>query len=251
MPLTVRPEARIAIVRIAHGPVNAMDLELCTDIAGACGALAHDRTIEAVVLCGNDSVFSAGVDLKRILAAGDGYTGEFLTALATCFLAVHQLPKPTVAAVGGHAIAGGCVLACACDHVIAADGPTRIGLTELAVGAPFPTSALEIIRGRVHQRFGEVVLGAATYPPREALEIGFVDEVVAPASLAERATAVAARLARIPASTYALTKQQLQFPVRAAVAQRSADWEPQVHRLWSSAQVRAAMRRFVRDTLGS
>jgi enoyl-CoA hydratase len=250
MPLTVQREGAVALVRVAHGPVNALDTSLCVALAETCEEFTRDTSVSAVVLTGNGRAFSAGVDLKRILAGGDEYTREFLPALARCFLAVFGLAKPTVAAVDGHAIAGGCVIACACDHAVAADGPLQIGLTELAVGAPLPTSAIEIVRSRVRRRLREVVLHAGTYPPAEALEIGFVDEVVPAGSLQEHAATLAQRLARVPPDTYELTKRQLQRPALTAIRQRSAEWEPQVLERWRSDEVRAAIRRFVTERLG-
>ncbi|HKE97840.1 MAG TPA: enoyl-CoA hydratase/isomerase family protein [Actinomycetes bacterium] len=250
MPLSVERDAGVAILRMAHGPVNALDTELCVELAETFEALLRDPRVRAVVLTGNGRAFSAGVDLKRILSGGDEYTREFLPALTRCFLAVFGVDKPTVAAVDGHAVAGGCVIACACDHAVAADGPVRIGLTELAVGAPFPTAALEIVRARVHRRLREVLLHGATYAPRQARELGLVDELVEAGALAEHAATVAGRLAQVPQGTYALTKRQLQRPALAAIRRRSAEWEPQVLELWRSPEVRDAMRRFVAERLG-
>ena len=100
----------------------------------------------AVIVTGTGSIFSAGVDLVRISAEGEGYVRRFLPALHRMFEAAFNLPKPLVAAVNGHAMAGGCVLACCADMRIAARGNGRIGITEMLVGVPFPALAFEVMR---------------------------------------------------------------------------------------------------------
>lgn len=230
-----------AVVTMTHGRVNAMDLELCDQLIQAFDDLTQDDTVGAIVLTGEGRAFSAGVDLKRILTGGDGYTRQFVERLSQCFLAALAVPKPVVAALNGHAIAGGCVLAAACDHVIAADGNARIGLTELQVGVPFPTSALEIVRARLGPSTARAVFGASTYAPRAAAELGFVDEVVAADELMDAAHAVAERLGSVPSSTYALAKRQLLTPVQAAVAAGTASFDPQVADLWAAEDIRARM----------
>ena len=221
----------VAVIRLAHGKVNALDLELLRALVDTFGELASDDSA-AVVLTGAGGCFSAGVDLKRAIAGGPGYLQEFLPALSAAFLAVFTSPKPVVAAVNGHAIAGGCVFTCACDHRLMADGRARIGVPELLVGVPFPAAAWEIIRyGMGSGPARAAALGAGTYPPAEAVRRGYVDEVVAPDVLLERALAVADRLGHaVPADTFAHTKAQLQREVRERLA--GDDGAAETLRLW-------------------
>jgi len=200
----------VEVVRLAHGPVSAMDLELCTAIAETFTALADDPA-PAAVLTGTGSAFSAGVDLRRIVDGGGDYVDEFVPALCAAFRAVFTLGKPVVAAVNGHAIAGGCVLAACADAVLMADGRGRIGVPEIKVGVPFPQVPLQVMIhavGPVVTR--RLVMGAQTHEPAAAREFGLVDEVVAPEALLERAVAIAkATVAEIPADTFATTKAEL------------------------------------------
>ncbi|HLU57066.1 MAG TPA: enoyl-CoA hydratase/isomerase family protein [Pseudonocardia sp.] len=222
----------VAVLRMAHGPVNAMDLELCQALAGRFSDLADDPA-RAVVVTGSDRAFSAGVDLKRATAGGDAYIDEFLPALADAFRAAFELPKPLVAAVNGHAIAGGCVLAACADVVLMAEGTARIGVPELRVGVPFPRIALEVVRHAVGERGArEVVLGAQTHLPERARELGLVHEVVPAAQLGSRAVAAAAALAaEIPPDTFATTKWQLRREALERV-DRLADEHERVAALW-------------------
>ena len=204
------PRGDVAVLRLDHGPVSAMDAELCRALAIELRTVAEGPA-SAVVLTGSGRSFSAGVDLKQLLAGGAEYVDMFLPALADMFLAVFELAKPVVAAVNGHAIAGGCVLAAAADTVVMAEGKGRIGVPELKVGVPFPNIAMEIVRHKVGDIAARrLVFGAATHTPSEAIELGLVDEVVAPEGLLPRALDLASDLAGdIPADAFAVTKRYL------------------------------------------
>jgi enoyl-CoA hydratase len=223
----------VAVLRMAHGPVNAMDLELCQALAERFRGLAADPA-RAVVVTGSDRAFSAGVDLKRYLAEGEPYVARFLPALAEAFRAAFELPKPLVAAVNGHAIAGGCVLAACADLTLMADGAARIGVPEIRVGVPFPRIALEVLGVAVGERAaGRLVMDARTHSPERAREIGLVDEVVPTDALLDRAVETArAMAAEVPADTFATTKAQLRR-VALERADRFADEDEVVARLWS------------------
>ncbi len=223
----------VAVIRIDHGPVGAMDTELCTELAGTLRALAADPAA-AVVLTGTGASFSAGVDLRRIVEGGADYVQEFFPALSELFSAAFALGKPLVAAVNGHAIAGGCVLAAAADVVSMADGKVGIGLPELKVGVPFPRIALEVVGHRV----GEVVLrrmvvGALTYTPEQARDFGLVDEIVPADELLERArTSAAGLVAQTPSDTFAATKAALRREATER-AERHAGEDATAMQLWS------------------
>jgi enoyl-CoA hydratase len=200
----------VAVLTLSHGPVNAMDPELCEAVAARFRALQTDPA-RAVVVTGAGRAFSAGADLQRLLADGEPYARRFLTALDDCFRAAFTLGKPVVAAVNGHAIAGGCVLAACADVALMAEGGARIGLPEITVGVPFPRGALEVVRfavGDVAAR--RLVLSALTVPAARAVEIGLVDGLVPADDLVAVAVARARELAGVaPPDTFALTKAQL------------------------------------------
>jgi enoyl-CoA hydratase/carnithine racemase len=233
----------VAVVRLAAGKVNALDLELCRAVTETFRELdAGD--VRAVVLTGAGRAFSAGVDLWRIVEGGEAYVRDFLAALVDCFEAVFGCGKPVVAAVNGHAIAGGCVLACCCDHRVMSQG--RIGLTELAVGVPFPVTALEIMRYAAGPaRARAAVLGAWTFEPAAAVRAGLVDEAVEEA--VERAVEVAAGLGRIPADTYRFSKRQLQAPVWEQLERRRPAEDPGTAELWSARVADGTIRAYMEE----
>jgi enoyl-CoA hydratase len=198
----------IAVLTMAHGKANAMSTEFCRALTTR---LAELRTspARAVIITGTGRIFSAGVDLPRLLEGRTPYIREFLPALNEMFAVVFSYPKPVVAAINGHAIAGGCVLACAADRRLMVSEPGRIGVTELLVGVPYPACAMEIMRNAAaSQHFEEVIFGAATYAPGDAVVRGLVHEVVEPNVLLDRAVAAARSLAGLSPAAFAITKRQ-------------------------------------------
>ena len=98
--IEVKTESGIAVLKMDHGKVNAMDLEFCRALAGSLTEL-ESSDCRAVVLTGNDRVFSAGVDLVRLIKEDSGYLNQFLPALTICFKTVFRFSKPIVAAING------------------------------------------------------------------------------------------------------------------------------------------------------
>jgi enoyl-CoA hydratase len=230
----------IAVLTLNNGPVNALDLELLTAVPGSLAAVAAAR---AVVLTGSGRSFSAGVDLKQIADGGPPYIEKFLPALSLAMLTLFEHPAPVVAAVNGHALAGGCVLAAACDLRLMSGG--TIGLTELAVGVPFPTVPLEIMRHAAGPALDAMVLGAGRLTPGQAASIGLVHEVVEPDQLLATALRRADGLCAAPAGVYAFAKHQLRRPALERIdAARPSD-DPRVLEIWSSADTGQALRDFL------
>jgi enoyl-CoA hydratase len=234
--ITVQEQGSVAVARLDHGKVNALDIELLQAITETMNDLA---AAPAVVLTGTGTVFSAGVDLRRIVDGGPPYAREFLPALTEAILAVFDHPRPVVAAVNGHAIAGGCVLAAACDLRLMSAG--TIGMTELLVGVPFPIAVLEIVRFVAGPAAAGLTLTARTTGPAEAHRVGLIDAVVDPGELLAEAVRQAQALARMPAAAYALTKEQLHRPTRQRIDEPRLTDDPRVAQIWTDPQVPAAI----------
>jgi enoyl-CoA hydratase len=246
--IEVTQRQSVTVLRLAHGKANALDVELCRDLTAH---LENAKTsgCGAVVLTGTGNIFCAGVDLLRMLDDGAAYLEVFLPALRTVLETVFFFPKPVVAAVNGHAIAGGCILTCAADRRLMANGTGRIGVNELLVGVPFPIIALEIVRfAAAPQHFQRLAYSGATVSPAEALAVGLVDEVVEPQKLMDRAVAVAEQMLAIPAPAFELTKHQLRWPVQEHVREEGAVFDREVDEIWAHGDTHEAIRRFIART---
>ena len=230
----------VALLRMAHGKVNALDVELLEAIITAFGEVA---SAPAVVLTGQGTSFSAGVDLRRILTSSTDEIEHFLDTLSRALLTVFTHPRPVVAAVNGHAIAGGCVLAVACDVRLMSSG--TMGLTELNVGVAFPTAALEIARHAAGSQAQSLILSGRLIEPPEAVAVGFIDWVVDEGQLIDEALIEAHSLGKVPADTYETTKRQLHAPVMANIAREYEIYDATVNRTWTSGTGRVALSNFV------
>jgi enoyl-CoA hydratase len=239
----------IAVVTMRHGKVNALDIEFCEGLAARFKELAASAEAKAVVLTAQGKAFSAGVDLVRLSHGGESYIRQFLPSLHKMYDAVFFHPKPVVAAVNGHAIAGGCVLACCGDRRVMARGVGRIGITELLVGVPFPLLAFEIVRAAVPPRFlAEVTYSGATYEADAALERGFIDEIAEPGEVLEDAYAIVRELAELSPAAFAQAKAQ----IRQGVAERIASdtvTEKAVTEIWAKPATLSYIRAYVERTL--
>ena len=239
----------IEVVRLAHGKVSALDIELSDGLTSALQTLATGPAM-AVVLTGTGSTFSAGVDLFRVLNGGSDYLRRFLPAMETLFLTLLKFPKPLVAAINGHAIAGGCIMAAASDVRLMTEGSARIGIPELIVGVPFPVLPFEIMRARVSSaHFRELVMTGKTLTPVEALALGLVDDVVSSDQLLERAVSAAAQLAQIPAVSFTLTKKAFAAPIEDCL-QRSQALNEAAVSAWENAAVQERIRAYLDQTVG-
>ena len=227
----------VTIVRFDNPPVNALDLDLLEVIT------ASMRKVEGpVVITGAGRCFSAGVDLRALADGGAEYAGRFVTALSEAFLAVFDHPAPVVAAINGHAIAGGCVLAMCADVRLMSGG--TIGLTELSVGVPFPVAALEICRFVMGTSVTRAALQAKTIDADTALARGWVDAVVPNDELISQATATARELGQYSPAAYAATKRQLHQPACAAI-EAGAEMDATVRASWVNEETRGRIAAFV------
>jgi enoyl-CoA hydratase len=220
-------------------------MEFCEALTARFAALSSAR---AVVLTGTGHIFSAGVDLKRLVEGGAPYVRKFLPALSTMLATVFSHPAPVVAAINGHAIAGGCVLACAADRRLTARNGGRIGVTELLVGVPFPPVAMEIMRhATAPQFFADAIFSGATYAPLNAVERGWAHDVVEPPALLDRAIAAANALAALPPKVFALSKRQTREP--ALERMNNPELDAAIEQIWTSPETLERVREYVVRTL--
>jgi enoyl-CoA hydratase len=244
----VRMDGPVAVAELASGRANALDTALCRRIAEVFGELA-DGPARAVVLTGAGAMFSAGVDLIKVTEGGPAYIDEFLPALTAAFMAVFGSGLPVVAAVNGHAIAGGCILACACDHRVMNADAGRVGVTELLVGVPFPVAAMEILRFAVGTpRLSGLIMSGQTYEAADAVRLGLADEAAGAAEVLPRAVEAAGRFAALHPPAAAQARRQIRAQALERIAAQRAE-DDAVHAIWRSPQALAAIGAYVSRVL--
>ncbi|MDD2857142.1 MAG: enoyl-CoA hydratase/isomerase family protein [Candidatus Nanopelagicales bacterium] len=235
--VTLEQRDRVGLIRIDDGKVNALDVELLSELGAV---LATVDGAAAIVITGNGRAFSAGLDLRALLAADLGYAEALLVELERVSLAIFTSDRPVVAAVDGPAIAGGAILAIAADLRLMSHGV--IGLPELQVGVPIPPVLIEISRHVLGARLQRHLLDGVAVDIDQALAIGLIDEVHPRESLVDAAVTRAQALAQAPMVTYAQMKRQLQAGALAAIAAVPAGLSEEVRASWTSDAVRAGIQ---------
>lgn len=239
----------VRAITLARPPAHALDDSLLGALTEAVDAAAVDDRVRALLIRAEGRFFCGGFDLHAPRRTGDDVVG-MVERYRDSHRRLLALAKPTVAAVQGHAIAGGLVLALACDHRVAIDGDYRVGLNETAIGAAFPPIALEIVRLRLtHAATTELLLGAQLHEADALVRFGVVDRLVPSETFDREVVALTERVAAHPREVYAHAKTELVRSALARVDAISLDEELAVASLWStdeSRTARAAQRRRLR-----
>ena len=233
----------IAVVTLGRGKVNALNVQVVEELAAAFREAATDEAVGAVVLTGRGKFFSFGFDIPEFLGFSKEAFVDYLTRFTGLYRQMFIYPKPIVAALNGHTVAGGCMLALACDRRLMVPGGAKISLNEITFGASVFFGAVEMLRLVVGARQAERVLfGGAMYLPEEAREIGLVDAVVAADRLPEEARAAAAGLAARDPAAFASIKRLLRGPTAQAMVAHERDSILEFTEIWYSPATRAKLK---------
>lgn len=233
----------IALLRMNAGKANAMDrafLERLNALVDQC------RDAGAVIITGYDRFFSAGLALPGLLDLDRPTMAAFLDLFSQTMARVYAQPMPVIAAINGHALAGGCVLALQCDRRIIVDDGIKLGLNEVQLGIGLPALVIETLRAEVPPsslgplaREGRIVL------PHEALDLDLVHALAQTDDLESRAIDVARSLMRLPAAAYAQVKTALRAPVLRAIEATRAEVDAAWLDTWFSPEAQTRLREAV------
>ncbi|MGH9382371.1 MAG: enoyl-CoA hydratase/isomerase family protein [Thermoanaerobaculia bacterium] len=189
---------RILELRLDRPPANALNAELLGLLTRHVRA-ASESDAGAVVLSGLPGTFSAGLDIHELLRLDAAGIAELWRSLLDALRGVASSAVPVVAALTGHAPAGGAVLALCCDYRVMSEGEYGIGLNEVAVGIPLPRLIFELLERIVGSRQAEkLAVSGRMVSPAEALAIGLVDELAPPDEVVARAEARCQELLCLP-----------------------------------------------------
>jgi enoyl-CoA hydratase len=194
----------ISTITMDDGKVNAMSVTMMQEINAALDQAEEHGSV--VILTGREGVFSAGFDLA-VFKQGMEPLMEMLRVGARLTERLLSFPFPVVAACNGHGIAMGSFLLMSTDVRIGVDGPFRIGMNEVAIGMTLPYFAVEIARQRLTPAyFNRGAILAEMYSPKEAVDPGFLDRVVAADQLMVTARETAVALSKLDMPAHAATK---------------------------------------------
>lgn len=234
----------IASVVLSRGKVNAINQTVVDELGQCLETLAADRDLKAVVLTGRGKFFSFGFDVTEFLSYTQAEFAGYLTAFTDLYTYLFTYPKPVVAALNGHTIAGGCMLALACDYRLMAAGKARISLNEITFGASVFAGSTEMLRFLIGSaKATDVLYSGSMYSAEEALALGLVQSVSNADQLVDRARRIAADLAARPAPAFTSIKSLLRKPIAEAMVRREAASIGEFVDIWYTAETWAKIQK--------
>lgn len=202
--VTYETRENVAWARMDHGKANALSFEVLAGLDAALTRAEEDPAVGALVVTGKPGFLTGGFDLT-VMQGGD--TSDIVRLVSdggALFTRFFASPLPVVVAAPGHAVAAGALMLMSADERIGVDGKFRIGLIETQIGMFLPRWAIEFAEERLIRRHFQIAtVGARMYGPAEAVDVGYLDTVVAPEALEDTAQAAAEVWAALPAAAYA------------------------------------------------
>lgn len=216
--LTMQNE--IALLRFNNGPTNAINSALVADLSSALSQVRCNA--KGLVLLGNEKFLSIGLNLPELIHFDRKEMTVFLTRFEQQMYELYTLPMPTICAMTGHAVAGGCVLALTCDFRYAAEGKKLIGLNEATIGLPVPYLPNLILRQLVGDRKAtEMMYHGQFLSSSEAADIGLIDKVLPLDEVENQAIAKIDAMISLPRKAFNVQKEYSTESVCLSYAQHS------------------------------
>jgi len=212
--IDVKSDNGIASIILNRGKVNALNGVVVDELRECLKDLEADQKVKSLLFTGRGKFFSFGFDIPEFLSYSKEEFTSYLTNFADLYTYLFVYPKPVVAALNGHTIAGGCMLALACDHRVMAAGKSKISLNEIAFGSSVFAGSTEMLRfwvGSAHAT--QILYSGAMYSCEEALDIGLVNGVTTKDSLMQQAGNIALDLGSKFLPAFASIKALLRKPV--------------------------------------
>jgi len=213
--ITTERRDGVLIITLDDGKANALSFDMLAAINDAIDSAETDEGVGAIVLAGRPGKFCAGFDLGVMLGDDMSAIVELVAQGGDLVQRLYGGNMPVVAACTGHALAAGALVLLGCDVRVGADIVAKVGLNEVAIKMVLPDWAFTISEARLSKRHAQRALANARITtPREAIDVGFIDEVIEPDLVTEHAVSIAAELAAtLDPSAYRRTIAKLRGPV--------------------------------------
>ncbi|MDY7075573.1 MAG: enoyl-CoA hydratase/isomerase family protein [Chloroflexota bacterium] len=248
--IRIEHHGEVAIVGLDRDLTNAIDLRLVEELSETLQGVRRDPGVHGLVLgSSNEKFFSIGFDIPQLFGLAREDFKSFYQMFNRACLDLYTLPKPTIAAVTGHAIAGGCILALCCDYRFIAQGRKLMGLNEIRLGVPVPYLADCVLRHTVGVRLARDIMDTGEfYQSEELLQMGIVDQVLPLEQVLTRSIEKAGLLGALPKKAFAMIKRNRIEVIEAQVLARLEEREQFFVDRWYSDEARerlkAAMEKF-------
>ncbi|PKK82013.1 MAG: enoyl-CoA hydratase/isomerase family protein [candidate division Zixibacteria bacterium HGW-Zixibacteria-1] len=235
-----------SVITMSRGKVNAINPDFVAELSGHLAELADNPEVKTVVLTGNGKFFSFGFDIPEMYDYSKEEFTRFLVSFCNLYRDLFLFPKPVIAAINGHAVAGGCILALACDYRMMIDDSAKMALNEVTFGASIFAGTVAMLKHCVGNRAAEkVLLTGHMFSPKEALELGLADELVKADNLMESTTLKAEEYGRRYSPAFTSLKRLLRQPVVDEWSDREEESIREFVEIWYSPETRAQTKKIV------
>ncbi|MGD8305359.1 MAG: enoyl-CoA hydratase/isomerase family protein [Ignavibacteria bacterium] len=219
--VSVSKSSGTATLTLTRNKVNALNDEVVKQLHDAFKELEKDSDTKALILTGSNSFFSFGFDIPQLLTYSKENFTKFLKGFTELYTYMFTYPKPIIAAINGHAIAGGCMLALACDKRFMVERKAKISLNEITFGASIFSGSTEMLRFCVGSKNAtEILYSGDMYNAQDAFNIGLIDKITTNEKLVEDTESIALNLGNKLTETFASLKLLLRAPIAEEMRKR-------------------------------
>lgn len=244
--IQVNVKDHIATITLSRGKANALNYAMIAELDEMFNNISKDDSVAGVVLTGNAPFFSAGLDLIELYGYNEEEVKNFWVLFLKFTTNLVAFKKPMVAAISGHAPAGGCVMALAADYRIMADGPFVIGLNEVPVGIIVPNSIFNLYAFWLGTaQASRSLLQGTLFNPKEALAIGLIDEMVNAGSLLTAAERKIKKFIELESNTWQQSKLSIREDLLKSFRADQADFLEKVTTQWWAPATRNLLKTII------
>lgn len=241
--VTIKREGAVASVTLSRGKVNALNEAVITELQAAFEELEADESVRALILTGTGKFFSFGFDIPEFFHYSREDFTRYLRKFADLYRHLFLYPKPVVAVLNGHTIAGACMLATACDARLMVGSAAKISLNEITFGSTVFSGSVETLAFCVGRKNAQRVLySGALFSAQEALEMGLVDLVVSEENLASEARKLAHDFAAKDPRAFRSIKLLLRTPVADLIQLREQESIEEFVDIWYAESTREQLK---------
>lgn len=234
----------VAVVKLARSTTNPLNLELISALQKSIDKVNQDPDVHGIVISSsNEKFFSIGLDIPQLYTLSEKDFMDFYQVFNQTQIDLYTVPKPTVAAITGHAVAGGCILALCCDYRFISEGRKFMGLNEIKLGVSIPYPADCILRNVVGARVArDIVESGEFYLPQQLITMGLVDCVLPLEDVLPKSIEKARMAGALPLKAFASIKQSRVEQVEVQIREKLKEKEELFLRLWFSDEAREQLR---------
>ncbi len=242
--INIQKDGNLAIIRLERGKVHALNDQVVKELHDTFKDMEHDDSVRAIILTGTGKFFSFGFDIPGFMNhSPEAFTG-FVTRFTDLCTYMFLYPKPIIAAINGHVIAGGCILTTAADYRIMVTGKSKISLNEITFGSSIFASSVDMLKFCVGHRNAELILTTGNmYSAEDAHRMGLVDRVTSDENLMEESKKVALNYATKEPPAFTSLKMLSRKPVAEIMIAREREAIREFVKIWYSPATRAYLKK--------